>query len=292
MAAPSTLYERQYKDTINLLVQQMDTRLRGAVLVDTDFKGEKKFYNQIASQSLTQLTTRYADTPLSEPSYSRRMVTPSFYADASLEDPLDALQAVVDPKSALMQSKKSAAMRTMDDIVITAFDADASTGQNGTGTETFDTTTYGVAVTYGSGSSNSGMTKAKLLRARSIMNQNEVEREDRFVVMEDLQIADLLNTTEVSSSDYNVVKALVEGTVSRWIGFDIIHSERLGTSSSHRKCFAWQRNGMQLAIQKEPDGRITERPDKNYAWQVYMCLSLGATRMENARVIRILAAES
>ena len=107
------------------------------------------------------------------------------------------------------------------------------------------------------------------------------------------QLQDLLNTTEITSSDYNVVKALVEGTVNTWIGFAFTHTERLLTDGSgYRLCYAYQRKAMQLAIQKEPTGRVDERPDKNYAWQVYMKLCMGATRLEEARIVEITCIES
>jgi len=48
---------------------------------------------------------------------------------------------------------------------------------------------------------------------------------------------------------------------------------------------------MQLAISNEAEGRVTERSDKNYAWQVYLRICLGATRLEEARVVSILCSE-
>jgi hypothetical protein len=94
------------------------------------------------------------------------------------------------------------------------------------------------------------------------------------------------------SSDYNTVKALVEGSVNSYLGFKHIHTERLAVDgSSNRLCYMWQKQGMHLAIQKNPEGRVDERPDKNYAWQVYMKLALGAVRLEEIYVVEIACAE-
>jgi hypothetical protein len=49
---------------------------------------------------------------------------------------------------------------------------------------------------------------------------------------------------------------------------------------------------MQLAIQKDIEGRVDERPDKNYAWQVYLRMCMGATRLEEARVCQVLCVET
>ena len=49
--------------------------------------------------------------------------------------------------------------------------------------------------------------------------------------------------------------------------------------------------GHKLAIGKEPTARIDERADKSYATQVYYCMSVGATRMEEAKVVEIICDE-
>lgn len=291
MGSPDTAFVRQYQDTISILAQQMDSRLENAVMVDNNFKGEKKFYEQYASDDLVEIMSRYADTPVQTPDHRRRMVTPRYFVGNTLEDPKDALQMLIDPKSTYMQAKKMAANRKKDDIIISAFGGTAYTGQNGTTSQSLGSGQQ-IAVTYGGGGSSTGLTKAKVLRAKKILDAAEVEKEDRSLVHSAIQLEDLLNTTEVASSDYNSVKALVQGELNTWIGFNFKHSERLLTSSGNRLLYAWQKKGIQFAIQKYVEGRISERPDKNYAWQVYLRLCIGATRLEEARVVEIACAES
>ena len=136
------------------------------------------------------------------------------------------------------------------------------------------------------------MTKTKCINAKKLLDIDEVEPTDRFMVHSAYQLADLLNTTEVTSADYNVVRSLVQGELNTWLGFTWIHTELCTLTSSVRYCYAFQRKGLQLAIQKDVEGRIDERPDKNYAWQVYMRIALGATRLEEARVVQIACYES
>lgn len=291
MGAPDTSAVRQYQSNLTLLAQQKDSRLSGAVMVDNDFKGEKKFYEQYSSDELTEIISRYADTPVQLPDHRRRMVTARYFVGNTLEDPKDALQMIIDPKSTYMQAKQAACNRKKDDVIISAMGGSALTGKEGTTSVPFAAANQ-VAVTYGSGS-NSGMTKAKILKAKSLLNEAEVEIEDRNGVLADEQLTDLLNTTEVASKDFNTVQALVEGTIKRWIGFDFIHSERLLTDGSgNRLCYFWQKKAIQLAIQKDAEGRVTERADKNYAWQVYMRIVLGATRLEEERIVEVACAEA
>lgn len=292
MATPDTAFVKQYQDSITILAQQMNTRLRETVMVDTNFKSEKKFYEQYASDDLVEIVSRYADTPIQLPDHRRRAVVPSFFVGNTLEDPTDAKQMLVDPKSTYMQAKQMAAARKVDDIIIAALGGTALTGKEGTTSQSFDSNNK-IAVTLGGGGSDVGMNKTKILRAKRLLDAAEVEKEDRYMAHSARQLEDLLNTTEVASSDFNTVKALVEGTLDTWIGFKWKHTERLLIDgSSDRLCYAYQKKGMQLAIANEAEGRVTERPDKNYAWQVYLRICLGAVRLEEARVVEIACDES
>lgn len=286
MGAPDTLFVRQYENTITLLAQQMDTYLKNTVMVDTNFKAEKKFYEQYNADSFTEISARYADTQNGLPDHRRRMVTPRFFTSSTLEDPIDALQQLVDPKGTYYQAKLAGANRQIDDVIISSYVATAYTGKDGTTSQSFTS-----ANQISSGST--GMTKAKLIKARRLLDKAEVERADRFCVHGSSQLDDLLNTTEIANSDYNVVKALVQAEVDTWLGFKFVRTERLLTNgSSERLCYLYQKRGYQLAIQQDVTGRIDERPDKNYAWQVYMKIALGATRLEEARCVEMACVEA
>lgn len=290
MGAPSTAYIQQYNNTIYLLAQQQDNRFRMAICVDSNFTGQNKFYDQYASDTAVELTTRYADTPTQLPDFRRRMVTPRYFVSNTLEDPKDALQMAIDPKSTMMQAKWAAFNRTIDDLIVSAQGGTAYTGQSGTTAVTFPTSNK---IVYNQFTTGNGLTKAKVLAAKRILDANEVEPTDRFLSHTAAQLEDLLNTTEVTSSDYNVVKSLVQGELKTWCGFSFIHSERLLTdASSNRLIYAWQRYAMQLAIQKDIEGRVDERADKNYAWQVYMRMCMGATRLEEGRIVQIACVEN
>jgi len=99
-------------------------------------------------------------------------------------------------------------------------------------------------------------------------------------------------TTEVTSSDFNTVKALVQGEIDSFLGFKFTVSNRLAKSGNDRTCIAFAQDGITLAIGKDVSARIDERADKSYATQVYYCQSIGATRMEEAKVLGIVCQEA
>lgn len=89
-----------------------------------------------------------------------------------------------------------------------------------------------------------------------------------------------------------VRKALVQGEVNTFLGFEFIVSTRLAVASNIRTCFAWADGGIKLAVGKDSTSRIDERSDKSYSTQVYYCAQFGATRMEEASVVSVLCDES
>lgn len=285
MAAPSTAFVQQYQDTISLLAQQTDGRLRSRVMVDTNWTGEAKYYDQYGTDELEEIVGRLQDTPLQSADHERRKVTPRYFVSNTLEDPFEALQMLADPKSTYMQAKQAAVNRKVDNLIAVALGGTAYSGKTGT---TANTLNAAQKISL----DDAGLTLAKLIESKEILDGNEVDKEDRTLAHASDQMSDLLNVTTNVSADYNSVKALVQGEMDTWVGFMFVHSEQLETDSSdNRLCYAFQKKGLQLAIQKEAEGRLTERPDKNYAWQVYMRIALGVVRLEEERVVEIGCAE-
>jgi len=255
-------------------------------------RGKQAFFDQIGSQSASVRTTRAADTLLNDTPHSRRMVTLADYEVADLIDDQDKLRMIVDPTSSYAQAQAFAIGRSMDDVIITAATGDAKTGETG-GTTTSLPNAQKVLVNHGG--SNVGLTIDKLREAKYIMDNNDVDPSiPRVMVVGPKQIQDLLESTSITSSDFNTVKALVQGEVNTFMGFNFITSTRLAhnTGTDVRTCFAYAVDGITLAVAKDLTVRIDERPDKGYAVQVYACMSIGATRMEEEKVVEISCDES
>ena len=285
MGNVSTAAVQQYTDNIRLLVQQEMGKLRNTVLVDSNFTGEFKFYDQLGADEMTEKVSRNQDTPTDQPDHKRRRVSKRDFVHNKLLDQEDQLNMIVDPKGKYSQSAAMAAARAEDDLIIDAFNATAYTGKTGSDSTSFDADNQVAAGAV-------GMTKTKMLSAKLLLDNAEVEAANRYAVMAPQQLNDLLNTTEVTSADFNTVRALVDGDLDTWLGFKIIKSTRLAVDgSSSRLTYFYHKAAMQLAIQKEPTARADQRPDKNYAWQVFMSMSMGSTRLEEARIVQVACAE-
>jgi hypothetical protein len=188
---------------------------------------------------------------------------------------------LIDPSGPYAVAASSAMGRAMDEAIIDAADGTAYTGVAG-GTSTSYDSSNTVDVQVGiSPAADTGLNVGKLRAAKQILDANEAEDEGRTCVINAKQLQNLLGETEVTSSDYAVVKALVHGEVSTFLGFDFVRTELIEVdSNSDHKVLFWQNSGMKLAIGSEPSVKISERSDKNYATQVFYSMSIGATRMQ------------
>ena len=174
----------------------------------------------------------------------------------------------------------------MDDVIITAMNASASTGVAGATAVALPSTQK-----FATSDQSDGLTIAKLLAAKKNLDNNSIDpSRKRYLVCGPQQIADLLAVTQVTSSDFNTVKALAQGDVSSFLGFEFIMSTRLpfdGTNGDDRLVFAYTEDAIKLAIGSDIKANITERADKSYSTQVYYAMSLGAVRMEEKALFQI-----
>jgi len=281
----TTAFVNQFSANIQMLSQQMGSLLRAAVDVES-VNGEKAFFDQVGEAAAVLRTSRHADTPLIDTPHSRRMVTMSDYEYADLIDDQDKVRLLVDPTSTYSRAAAAAMGRAMDDVIISAALGTAQTGKDGS-TATALPAGQQIAV------ASSGLTIAKLVEAKEILDSGNVDPSiARHIVCSPKQISDLLNNTTVTSSDYNTVKALAMGEINTFVGFNFHVSNRLNTDGNgDRQVIAFAQDGIKLAVGKEPAARIDERADKSYATQIYYCQSIGATRMEESKVVEIACSE-
>lgn len=276
----TTAFVQQFSSNVQLLSQQRGSLLRNAVSEES-VTGEKAFFDQVGSVAAVKRSSRHGDTPLLETPHSRRMVTMDTYEWADLIDDADKVRMLIDPTSTYAQAAAAAMGRSMDDEIIAAALGTSKTGKSGSTSTSFDSNNQ-----IANGSAD--MTLAKLIEAKKILDSNDVDPSiRRYIAVSPAQIEALLNNTTVTSSDYNTVKALVQGDIDTFLGFKFIVSNRLAKTGDIRSCFAWAEDGIKLAVGKDVMARIDERSDKSYSTQVYYCATFGATRMEEAKVVQI-----
>jgi len=180
--------------------------------------------------------------------------------------------------------------RAIDDVILTAVFGTNFTGENGTTSETFGTVgsgTYDVGVNVGG--TASALNVAKLQNGiRLLMTANKGDlMEPVFAAISSYEHDSLLKEMQVVNKDYGNSAVLVDGKVSRFMGTNFILTERLTITSGNRLIPMWLKSGLHLGMWKDIAAEISKRADKSYATQVYLCMTLGATRTQLGKQIRI-----
>lgn len=287
----TTAFVEQYSANVQHLVQQQGSKLRGFVRQES-VTGKNAFFDQIGSTAARRRPSRHADTPRMDTPHARRRVSLEDFDWADLIDNEDKVRMLIDPTSEYAKAAANAMGRAMDETIVDAALGVAFTGTSGS-TQTNPQTALSAQA--------SNMNLATLLAVKETFDGDDVPDENRHIVCTASQIKSLLNTTEVKSADYNTVKALARGEVNTFMGFQFhsVNGSRIdGTKlvpvddSSDRRCFAFQGDGILLGVGKDIMSRISERDDKNYATQVFYSMCIGATRMEEKRVLEIPCTES
>ena len=281
-----TAFVNQYQNTIRILSQQKQSRLEGTTIPPVQMKGEYLYWERLGSTDAVDMTTRHMDTPNVEPDHTRRRSAATPKVWATLFDSFDEVQMLVDPRSYYNQIMLMAFNRAKDKIIIDALEGNAYAGKAGA-------TTVALPAAQKIATGSVGLTVAKLLTANEMLNIAEVDEEaPRFLVCSAEQITNLLGTVEVTSSDYNAVKALVDGKVNTFMGFTFIRTQLLTLSSTTRYCYAYSKGAIGYGVRSSIETKIDQRADKNYAWQVWGKMDIGATRIEDEQVVQIACTES
>jgi len=238
----TTAFVEQYSANIQMLSQQMGSLLRDKVRVES-VVGKNAFFDQVGKVTAQLKTSRHSDTPQIDTPHSRRRVSLGDYEFADLIDQQDKVRLLIDPTSSYAQAAAMAMGRAMDDVIITAALGTAYTGETGTGTESVQT---GVV------KGTTGLTVAKLISAKDLLDKADVDPSiPRHVMCGPEQLGNLLGDSEVTSSDFNTVKALVQGELDTYLGFKFTVTNRLPKSGNDRTCIAYAEDGLLLGIGKD-----------------------------------------
>jgi len=289
-------FVQQFSDNLIQLAQQRGSRLMPTVM-NKKVVGKYAHFDRLGSTVAQLKVSRHGDTPLISTPHSRRRVSMNDYEWADLIDSNDEVRMLIDPRSAYAEAGAWALGRAMDDVIIAA-----ATG-NAVSIDASDASSNvalpsGQIVDEDFSAADSNLTVEKLIEARRILMANDIDMSEQLYLVHNADaLASLLNENEVQSFDYNTVKALVRGEVDTFMGFKFIRTERLlgtadGTDTDPVKCLAYAKSGIGLAMGKDIGVRISERDDKSYSTQVFANMTIGATRVEDEKVVEIQCVQS
>ena len=287
-----------FSTVLMLKLQQKQSKLRGRVMEGYHVGKQASPIDYIGSIQMRAPAGRYAPNQPQNTDFTRRWVMPVDKEAYQLIDNFDKLRLLQDPTSRYSDVAAAAVSREWDDRIIAAAFAVASIGDTtgvGLTTESFSTASWSIASTFGS-SAASGLTVAKMIEAKRVMRKAEVEVDEEKLtwVTNSQGESDLLNQVQVVSSDFNGNQAVLqEGKVVRFMGWDIVYSERLISTSNVRQNIAMVSSGAYLGVWKDTENDLERRRDlSSLPWQLATLMSSGATRLEPGRLLQVLASDT
>jgi len=286
MGTINEFYGKQYEDNIQMGAQQLEAKFRDRCEVKTGVVGKSKAFGYVDKENAREKNARHSKVIHDDPNNVRSTAYLKYKYKSIIKDPDDTLQVVADPKSTYAKIPLAALNRAMDTALLLAARGIKYTGENGTTEESLPAASK-VAV------GTDGMTLAKITSTLEKFNDANVpEEEPKFFAIGPKQLTDMLNIGKLTSADYQTMKALVPGKIVSALGFNFIMSTLLAKVGTTRFNMAWSQSGLGLAIGQDITGRISELPEYHYAWGAYASMFIGATRIQDVKVVEIGAREA
>jgi hypothetical protein len=297
-----TLFTTQFSTALELKLQQMGSKLRGKVRGGTHVGKQASPVNQIGAIQSSAPAGRFAPKNRTDATFTRRWVFPTDREIDQLIDSYDELRTIVDPKSEYVENAAMAVGRDWDDNLIssafgtaqTGIDASAFTPENFNASTSVGNAGFQVVSNFGASSAN-GLTVAKLIETRRVFRHNHVDLDNdgMTLVIGSQQEADLLNQVQVVSREYNDKPVLVDGRVTRFLGFDVVVMERLNVASSVRSCIAFVKSGLYLGMWKDVTNRVSIRNElSSEPYDLFTSHTFGSTRTQPGKVVQISCADT
>ncbi len=301
-----SFYETAFDGTWrDYLAEQRDHRLAGKYLVkNVNGNQERIDYMGSPNYAMRQITARAQKSEPSDMPMNSRWLRVRPYDKTTWIDQFDEvlLGSLPNPDSAIARNHGIAAARQKDIIGFAALLGTAYTGAQGTVATPLPTTggplNIGqvIGVTYGSGAANSGLNLAKLTATSYIMDSNEVDEMGRFFCYAAKELNNLItNVDQVNSALYNDVRALRDGRIRDFMGFEFVRSQLVPFSSGSttiRNCVAYQRDFLMYGMGRDVMTKMDILPMQSQAIQVYTCLLMDAVRTLEAGVVQVNCDES
>lgn len=255
--------------------------LRQTVTVRTGVVADIYKFRKMGKGQAQQKTAPQTDVTPMNVSHSLINCTLSNWTAAEYTDIFDAAEVNFDEQTELAETIAKAIDRRCDQLIIDSMDASGS---------------YAGTVGTDVGGTGTDWNTAKARRAKKHLDDNEVDKNDRHILVSADGLEAMLGTTEATSSDYNTVKALVNGEINTWLGFTW---HTIGTrdegglplSGSTRTSFAWHRSAIGLAV------GIDVRTEVNYiaektSWLCNGLFKAGAVVRDSDGVVKITTTEA
>jgi len=272
----STAFVSAFSDDVKHAYQSMGSGLLQRIRIKTGVQGSTYRFHKMG-KGLASARIPQSDVVPMNVTNSNATATLSDWEAPEYTDKYDLEKISYDERQELVKVVSSAITRRAEELVLDALDAGASATQ--------------VVENYGG--TAAGLTVTKIRRAARLMDAKGVPMQDRTFLMDAIGKEQLLGSTLVTSSDYNSVKALVNGEIDSFMGFKFLTFEDrdeggIVTTSSVTKNFAFHKDAIGLAEGLSMRTEINYIPEKT-SWLINGIYSGGSVGIDNEGIYEVLS---
>jgi hypothetical protein len=270
-----TLFDAEVKQAY-----QGQAMLRGAVRVRSGVEGSTYKFPKIG-KGVAQVRVPQTDVAPLNVTYGQVTVTLADFIAAEYSDVFMQAKINFDERRELVQVVSAAIGRRQDQIILDALDASSTS----------------LTVANSIGGADSNLNVAKLREAKRLLDGNNVPMTDRHLLIHADSLASLLSETAVTSSDFNTVKALVQGDINTFLGFQFhLMGDRAEgglpiDGSSDRTLYAFHRDAIGMAEGIAPRTEINYVAEK-VSFLVASMFSAGSSSIDDEGIVKITCRES
>jgi len=274
-AAASTEFDDQVKQAYQTM-GATNGGIANAVTQRNEVVGDTYKFRAMGKGLANQKASQADVTPM-DISHSLITATLENWNAPEYTDIFDAAEVNFDEKQELASTIAGALHRRREQIIIDAMDA-ATPGA-----------TVGVAV----GAADSNMNIEKVIRAAKELNDAGVPMDkDRHLMTSASGLEAMLNESQVGSSDFSSVQALMTGELNYWMGFNwhIIETRDEGgltiDGNDVRNSYAWHKSAVGMATGIDIRASVDWTPVKT-SWLCNGLMKCGAAIRDTAGLILI-----
>jgi hypothetical protein len=282
------IHVKQFKDDIIQAVQQTNSRLDGTLRRKEAVKAEDFFFHKLGALNLEEKIGRNPVTPFLDPAHSRRKMSPAPFHGALFIDDFDTDRSIITGlDSDYVMALMNAAKRKKDDVIIAAATGVAFEGKDGAIQVTFPTSQDVPTPA-------SGLTADRLLNGLEILKGNDVDPEEKlYCAISAKQERNLFDDDKIINRDFTDGAVLDKGIIGKWGNINFISSERLGLDTNgDRNVLLYTENALGFGIAKDITMKVGENTERSFTKTLYIKLDIGATRVEDEKIVRIPCTES
>ena len=218
-------------------------------------------------------------------SYSTVSATMTDYLAGEYTDIFQHAKINFQERAELVQVVGNAVGRRMDQVTIDALSAASGTG-----------TVANTIAEDGSAGSASDLNTGKIRAAKKALDAKNVPPGDRTLLIHANSLSALLAQTTVQSSDYNTIRALVDGSLDTWLGMRVVtigDYDEGGLAidgSSDRVVYAFHKSAVGVGINMAQKSQIDYVPEKT-SWLVASMFSGGGIAVDVDGIVKITCRE-